>query len=76
MRWRKPHRRQPQAGDTRQVRRFAWLPKRCEDEVVVWLVPYVSHQEFSVGASYDGWWASWVERRAESITPEEGSRYG
>ena len=54
MRWSS---REIKLGDRRVVRRFAWLPVRCGDEVV-WLERYVSHEECVI-VSYEhhviGW---------------------
>ena len=38
--------RQPQLGDTRWVKRFALLPKRINDDELIWMCWYEKQQSF------------------------------
>lgn len=44
MKWKREQ--TPQLGDKRKVRKFAFLPKKC-NEFTVWLETYESVQEYS-----------------------------
>jgi len=40
-------------GSTRTKKKFAWLPKRLDDCVIVWMCNYFLKQEFKEGAWID-----------------------
>lgn len=48
----------PVEGDVRLVKRFAWLPFRIEETVIIWLEPYwtVETYECVDYSNYDAWY--------------------
>lgn len=63
MKW-KTNTYKPQKGDTRIVRKFAWLPKKCEGGYTVWLETYDSHQTYQWGQ----FTLEWVEDKRHYLT--------
>ena len=67
MKW-KTKKYKPQEGDARTVRRFAWIPKRCEGGYTVWLETYDSFQVYKRVAQMETrhvyWALEWVETKA------------
>ena len=49
----------PNPGDKRKIKRFAWFPIRIDNNTVVWLEEYWSHESYDVWCGrvrdYDRW---------------------
>lgn len=48
--------KEPSEGDSRTVRRFAWLPTIMSDGTVVWLELYGSSETYGYSGGWDGFW--------------------
>lgn len=57
----------PQFGDSRTVRKFAWVPTQC-DEYTVWLEYYMSNQEYGVVNFAE---LDWIEIDRKPIEKDE-----
>lgn len=67
----------PPYGATRRVRKFAWTPVQCDDNVTVWLEHYAVVQEYvkdggnycpegdGLATGYREWYDEWVTRKVE-----------
>jgi hypothetical protein len=64
-----PNRLKTGPGLRRKVVRFAWLPKKLEDEgIVVWLERYISVQKIVTRHSISGYrTTSWLEIEAKGV---------
>lgn len=67
MRWKtKP---EPKIGDSRWVKKFAWIPARLDSDVKVWLESYYVKQEYNKYGDFVTY--SYVWDTVATVTPEE-----
>jgi len=55
MRWKYKPKPDPEFGDTKIVKRFAFLPKLCKDDTVVWLEFYWAVMKYGHNTEYTYW---------------------
>lgn len=62
----------PVVGDTRAVRKFAWIPRRIDSDLVVWFEFYELQQEFKTVPIYSalfghGTRTGWIDVKREAL---------
>ena len=62
MRWKtKPKEPQPKINEVRYVMKFAWRPKKTNDEIV-WLEKYLAKERYQLTCDWTSWpYYDWVE---------------
>lgn len=70
MRWKNTKNRNPQEGDIRRIKKFAFLPTKVND-YTVWLEMYGVTQEYKALATFDGTFVAaelhWVETSRRTL---------
>ena len=62
MRWKtKPTPPTPKINEVRYVMKFAWWPKKSNDEIV-WLERYLAKERYQLNTAFSSWpYYDWVE---------------
>lgn len=64
MRWKvKPKHPTPKIHEVRYVMKFAWLPKRTENQIV-WLEKYLAKEWYALTCDFSGYpYYDWIEKK-------------